>query len=103
MRSSPRFPQLFHSASAARFGAAPRSPEGVDPARQHIVHTNVFARIGVGENLCDAASPERNTAEVGNMALGSKAQAVEMLMMTPDFCFCITGTTSRVGRMTFMR
>jgi hypothetical protein len=37
------------------------------------------------------------------MALGSKAQAVEMLMMAPDFCFCITGVTSRVGRMTFIK
>jgi hypothetical protein len=31
--------------------------------------------------LVKAARPARNTAEVGNIALGSNAQAVEMLMM----------------------
>jgi hypothetical protein len=33
----------------------------------------------------NAASPARKTAEVGNIGLGSKAQAVETLMMAPPF------------------
>jgi hypothetical protein len=37
------------------------------------------------------------------MAFGSKAQAVETLMITPAFCFCIAGVTSLVGRATFMK
>jgi hypothetical protein len=50
-----------------------------------------------------AANPARNTAEVGNIALGSNAQAVEMLMIAPAFCACMIGVTSRVGRITFNR
>ncbi|MGY3409196.1 hypothetical protein ACVWZV_005309 [Bradyrhizobium sp. GM5.1] len=50
-----------------------------------------------------AARPARNTAEVGNIALGSNAQAVEMLMMAPPFCVCMIGITSRVGRITLSR
>ncbi|MNT73032.1 hypothetical protein D3C72_2116910 [compost metagenome] len=53
--------------------------------------------------MVKAASPARNTAEVGNIALGSKAQAVEMLMMLPPPCFCMWGTTRRVGRITLSR
>ncbi|MCY1381474.1 hypothetical protein D9M69_693850 [compost metagenome] len=49
------------------------------------------------------ASPARNTAEVGNIALGSKAQAVEMLTMEPAFWRCMIGVTSRTGRMTLSR
>ncbi|MNO10049.1 hypothetical protein D3C81_2336620 [compost metagenome] len=49
------------------------------------------------------ARPARNTAEVGNIALGSKAQAVEMLMITPFFCRCMSGVTRRVGRITLSR
>ena len=37
------------------------------------------------------------------MLLGSKAQAVEILTIAPDFCFCMAGVTSRVGRITFIR
>ena len=51
----------------------------------------------------NAASPARKTAEVGNIGLGSKAQAVEMLMMAPPFCCAMVGATRRVGRITFIR
>ena len=37
------------------------------------------------------------------MALGSNAQAVDMLMMTPLFRACIAGVTIRAARMTFIR
>ncbi|MNV86599.1 hypothetical protein D3C71_1806460 [compost metagenome] len=39
--------------------------------------------------LVNAARPERNTADVGNSSLGSNAQAVEMLMITPPFWRCM--------------
>ena len=56
-----------------------------------------------GEPKRPQRSPARNTAEVGNIGLGSKAQAVEMLIMAPDFCAFITGATRRAARMTFIR
>ena len=37
------------------------------------------------------------------MVVGSNTQAVEMLTIAPPFCACMTGATSRVGRMTFIR
>jgi hypothetical protein len=53
--------------------------------------------------LVKAASPARNTAEVGNIGLGSKVQAVEMLTMAPPFCCAMIGAARRVGRITFIR
>ena len=50
-----------------------------------------------------AARPARKTAEVGNIALGSNAQAVEMLMIAPRLLLPMIGATRRVGRMTFIR
>jgi hypothetical protein len=50
-----------------------------------------------------AARPALNTAEVGNIGLGSKAHAMEMLMMTPLLWLTMTGVTRRVGRITFIR
>jgi hypothetical protein len=51
----------------------------------------------------DPTEAGAETAEVGNIALGSKAQAVEMLMIAPPFCASMMGATRRVARMTFMR
>ena len=51
------------------------------------------------KTLVKAASPARNTPEVGNIGLGSKVQAVEMLTIAPPFCATMIGVTSRVGRI----
>ena len=58
-------------------------------------------RVGI---LSSSGKGEALAAELGGFGVtGSNTQAVEILMMTPDFCFCICGVTRRVGRITFIR
>ena len=63
----------------------------------------LLAAYWSANSFVNAASPARKTPEVGNIGLGSKTHAVEMLRMTPLFCLTITGATRRVGRITFSR
>jgi hypothetical protein len=67
------------------------------PAGHHVVHAH-----GVGGECVARGSwcrrRGRKTTEVGNIALGSKAQAVEMLMIAPPFWARMMGATKRVTR-----
>ena len=56
--------------------------------------------VGGPGKWVDGVAP---SAEVGSIAEGSKAQAVEMLTMAPPFCACMTGATSRTARTTFRK
>ena len=44
-----------------------------------------------------------STPEVGNTGSGSNVAKVDMLIITPDFCFCMMGVTNLVERTTFMK
>ena len=72
------------------------------PGRMLFIRTLSGAYVSAN-SLVKAASPARNTPEVGKTGSGSKAAKVEMLMIEPARCACMTGATSRVGRITFIR
>jgi hypothetical protein len=53
--------------------------------------------------LVKAASPARNTAEVGNIGDGSATQAVEMFTTAPPPCPAMIGATIRKGLTTLRK
>ena len=70
--------------------------------------STLFIRILSGaylsaKSLVNAASPARNTPDVGKAASGSNTAYVEILMINPDLCFRMMGVTRRVGRITFRK
>jgi hypothetical protein len=57
----------------------------------------------VGEEFRVGGEPGAEDRRGREPPAGSKAQAVEILMIVPLSCFAMTGATSRVARTTFIR
>ena len=54
-------------------------------------------------NFVKDASPALKTPDVGNIDSGSNVAKVDMLIITPYFCFYIKGVTNLVECTTFMK